>query len=289
MSNGQLKIENEKLKTDGSARLVSVSAQCEQIDPMTVLRYALGQERFYWEDKRGGITYVGFGVAADLQAWGTERFAAIQTQVSALFENAIIQPQTPAFAEPHLFGGFAFSPDFTPDNTWSIYHPAQFILPHYQLAIRTNSDGTKSTWLTLNARIDQDEANDEFLEKEVDQIGTQLQDSLAIMLARLQALGAATDPMMHPAINNVDYPMDFETWQAMIHAAIEAFQADHLDKVVLSRVAEIRFAQNINVDKALSFLGQTYPDCYRFLFEPRPHHAFFGASPEMLVGPAATR
>jgi len=248
-----------------------------------VLRYALGQERFYWEDKRGGITYVGFGVAADLQAWGTERFAAIQTQVSALFENAIIQPQTPAFAEPHLFGGFAFSPDFTPDNTWSIYHPAQFILPHYQLAIRTNSDGTKSTWLTLNARIDQDEANDEFLEKGVEQIGTQLQDSLSIMLARLQALGAATDSMMHPAINNVDYPMDFETWQAMIHAAIVQFDAEKLDKVVLSRVAEIRFAQNINVDKALSFLGQTYPDCYRFLFEPRPHHAFFGASPEMLV------
>lgn len=275
---------NESTKTT-TTRLISVSTPCEQIDPMAVLRHTLGQERFYWDDNRSGITYVGFGIAVDLQAWGIDRFTNIKTQVQTLFENARIQPDIPDFAEPQLFGGFSFSADFTPDNTWSIYHPAQFILPHYQLAIRTNSDGSQSTWLTLNTlfeNLDETQLGKE-LEKELEQIGTQLQDPLATMLARLQSLETSGDPVPHPPINQLEYPMDYETWEAMLNAAIEQFHAGHLDKVVLSRVAEIRFSQTVNVDKALTFLNDQYPNCYRFLFEPRAHHAFFGASPEMLV------
>ena len=283
MTNKQRKLETEKIKMSGT-RLISVSAKCKQIDPALVLHSVLGQERFYWEDKRCGITYVGFGIAADLQAWGVDRFSSIKTQVQALFENAHIHPDTPTFAEPQLFGGFSFSADFTPDNTWSIYHPAQFILPHYQLAIFTDSDGSQSTWLTLNTLFENDDQlADEELDKAVEQIGTQLQDPLVAMQARLQALGAAADPMLHPPITNVEYPMDFETWETMLNAGIDQFHAGNLDKVVLSRVAEIRFSQNVNVDKALAYLGQQYPNCYRFLFEPRAYHAFFGASPEMLV------
>jgi menaquinone-specific isochorismate synthase len=56
-----------------------------------------------------------------------------------------------------------------------------------------------------------------------------------------------------------------------------------LQKVVLSRVAEIRFTHKVNVDAALDYLSDQYADCYRFLFEPRPHHAFFGATPELLA------
>jgi menaquinone-specific isochorismate synthase len=57
-----------------------------------------------------------------------------------------------------------------------------------------------------------------------------------------------------------------------------------LNKVVLSRVCEIRYAQKVDVDGALAYLNTAYPDCYRFLFEPRPFHAFYGASPELIVG-----
>jgi menaquinone-specific isochorismate synthase len=37
------------------------------------------------------------------------------------------------------------------------------------------------------------------------------------------------------------------------------------------------------VDGALAYLNEQYNDCYRFLFEPRPFHAFFGATPELLA------
>ena len=53
---------------------------------------------------------------------------------------------------PRLFGGFAFRSDFTPDNTWSIYAPAFFVLPHYQLVSRSGQ-----MWLTINTQIPLDE------------------------------------------------------------------------------------------------------------------------------------
>jgi isochorismate synthase len=34
---------------------------------------------------------------------------------------------------------------------------------------------------------------------------------------------------------------------------------------------------------ALTYLQRRYAECYTFLFEPQPHHAFFGATPELLI------
>jgi menaquinone-specific isochorismate synthase len=37
------------------------------------------------------------------------------------------------------------------------------------------------------------------------------------------------------------------------------------------------------VTDVLNQLRRNYPDCYRFLFEPVPGHAFYGATPELLA------
>jgi menaquinone-specific isochorismate synthase len=81
----------------------------------------------------------------------------------------------------------------------------------------------------------------------------------------------------------LNYPMSYDAWQSMIGQAIARIDSGALQKVVLSRVAEIRFDTNANVDAALDSLAMHYADCYRFLFEPRPQHAFFGATPELLA------
>jgi isochorismate synthase len=56
-----------------------------------------------------------------------------------------------------------------------------------------------------------------------------------------------------------------------------------LTKVVLARACEVAFAQPVDVADTLEHLGQYYPECYRFLFEPRARHAVFGATPELLA------
>jgi menaquinone-specific isochorismate synthase len=77
--------------------------------------------------------------------------------------------------------------------------------------------------------------------------------------------------------------MSYETWREMIESATQAMRTSELNKVVLSRVCELRFEERVDVDGALSYLNATHPDCHRFLFEPRPYHAFYGATPEMLA------
>ena len=260
------------LHSPPNGRLISISIPAAEVDTAVFLQQALGQERFFWADANGGVTLAGFGVAANLYAWGDGRFQQIEQQARTLFANAIIQNENAPDIGPRLFGGFSFVDDFTPDNTWSIHYPAQFILPHYQL---TKING--KAWLTLNAILPEEESPDLIL--------PELQTALA---ARLDAIVAesnqtvqATSPMPHPL--HIKLPMPYEAWDQMISHATQTMRQDMLNKVVLSRVCEIRYAKKVNVDGALAHLNAEYPDCYRFLFEPRPFHAFYGATPELLV------
>jgi menaquinone-specific isochorismate synthase len=77
--------------------------------------------------------------------------------------------------------------------------------------------------------------------------------------------------------------MPFEAWTQGIRTAQAHMDAGDLTKVVLARVAEIRFDGRVNIDAALDKLAAAYPETYRFLFEARPGHAFFGATPELLA------
>ena len=288
---GDILIDDDILATTTSqfesVRLVSVSCACPGLDPMVVFGHGLGQARAYWADSQTGITYVGLGIAADLQGWGTERFRSMSEQVTALFDGAIFDralfdgtddavghDALPAFAEPQLFGGFSFSSDFTPDNTWSIYQPAHFVLPHYQLATKVEASGEVAAWLTLNTLVDGDE--------DAAAIVAPLKEALNEQIAYMRGAGLGRGGE-RPPLKSINYPMSYEQWGKMLGCAFDEFTAKRLEKVVLSRVCEIRFDEHVDVDGALAFLNSHYPDCTRFVFEPRAHHAFFGATPETLV------
>jgi len=248
---------------------------------MDFLAQARGSERFFWEDVRDGIVFAGFGTAVNLYAWGETRFQSIQEQAKMLFADAVLLNQTSPLAAPRLFGGFAFRDDFTPDNTWAVFHPAHFSLPHYQLV----QVGDES-WLTINAFIPKAENPAESLPV--------LQEALAARYATLkkeretgQSEQKENQPsprhLVTPLPVQVNYPMPYETWAEKIETAVRQIRTTPLKKVVLARVCELRFRQKVDVDGALAYLYERYNDSYRFLFEPRPHHAFFGATPELLA------
>lgn len=263
-------VSNPQSPTNG--RLLSVSIPAPGVNTAVFLQQALGQERFFWSAANDGPTLAGFGIAANLFAWGKDRFEQIQQQAHDLFADAVIHDANQSLAGPRLFGGFAFSDDFTPDNTWSIHYPAQFILPHYQLAQQNGE-----SWLTLNAIQPEDESPKNLLPE----LQTALQDRLALLQTQSSA---SPRHLVTLSPLHINYPMSYEDWQKMIRQATETMRHGPLNKVVLSRVCEIRYAQKVDVDGALVYLNATYPDCYRFLFEPRPFHAFYGATPELIVG-----
>lgn len=258
---------NNSVEHQIESRLISVSHVYSTLSPQIFLRHARGLERFYWADRNNQKVMAGFGIAVELMAWGENRFEDIQTQAQELFHHAMIVSNAGEVG-PRLFGGFAFRDDFVPDNTWAVFPPANFILPHYQLT----QIGDRM-WLTINAILS--EGDDE------DDARQSLQDALD---ARYEAL-CATDL----ALNNnnpstsINYPMPYKVWEKKIVDATQLIHTSELEKVVLSRVCEIQFKNPIEVENALNYLDRHYADCYRFLFEPRAHHAFFGATPELLA------
>lgn len=251
-------------------RLLSCSLPCDGIDFDRFLETADGQARFYWENRDEQIAFAGAGVAVELMAWGPERFDKIATDARELFDGAFVEQEDNPLTSPRLFGGFSFRHDFMLDNTWSIYTPAFFVLPHYQLL---SKDG--AAWLTINAQVPLDESPRRLI--------PDLRAALRQKIAQLKALEPRMDASEENALQSIDYPMSYPVWEAMIEDATQGIHAGALQKVVLARAAELRFREPVKLLPILRHLAAHYANCYRFLFEPRPRYAFYGASPELLA------
>lgn len=250
-------------------RLLSCSLPCPSIRTQDFLAAHDGGARFAWASADGSLELAGAGSAAEFFAWGNARFDTLNRAARALFADAMQADNMPPLAGPRLFGGFAFRHDFTPDNTWSIYTPAWFVLPHYQLA-RAQDE----TWLTINAQIPQDEAPTAMMKA--------LEAALRTKINQLRDDRPGRDQQQSRLLD-IDYPMSLAAWTRMIEQARASIHAGELNKVVLSRAAELRFNGAVQLLPILRHLANHYGDCYRFLFEPRPRYAFYGASPELLA------
>lgn len=251
-------------------RLLSCSLPCSGLSFAAFLAAADGQARFYWESPGGSLAFAGMGAAVELTAWGEERYRKIAASARELFADAHLEGAADTLAGPRLFGGFAFRGDFTPDNTWSIYTPAFFVLPHYQLM-----RGGGQTWLTINTQIPPDESPQGLI--------PELKAALRKKIAQLRSADTTAPSERQSELLSINYPMSYAMWQRMIAAATDGIRARDLNKVVLARAAELRFARHVQLLPILQHLAAHYAECYRFLFEPRPRFAFYGASPELLA------
>ena len=251
-------------------RLLSCSLPGDGIDFERFLAAAEGQARVYWENCDEQIAFAGAGVAVELMAWGPDRFAKILAYARELFDGAYVDEEDNPLTAPRLFGGFSFRHDFMLDNTWSIYTPAFFALPHYQLARNGGA-----TWLTINTQIPHNESPATVI--------PDLRAALEQKIAQLKAGERHLDAGEENALQSIDYPMSYPVWEAMIEEATRCICAGALRKVVLARAAELRFREHVKLLPILRHLAAQYANCYRFLFEPRPRYAFYGASPELLA------
>jgi len=266
-------------RLEQQGRLVSDVMVAPGVTADCFLRYAAGRPRFLWHDGRNGVTFAGMGTAVDLMAWGETRFRGIERQARELFSNAVALHTEDPLAAPRLFGGFAFREDFVPDFAWHGFNPAHFILPHFQLVHHDSQ-----SWLTINALAPADEDPAE--------TAPQLREALGLCYRELCGWAERGDtPAAAPVQPEaaISYPMSYPIWAEMITRAQAQFRTTPLDKVVLARVCEVRRPQAVDLTGALAYLQQTYPDCYTFLFEPQPQHAFFGATPELLAATSGTR
>ncbi len=248
---------------------LSYSVPWPQTSLLDFLQCGANAPRIYWETGKNTPSLAGFGVAAMLTARDDNRFEAIQQQAAALFSRIVrLNADAPAVAGPRLFGGFAFNPQPPTDELWSAFPAARFILPQYQLTRFDNQ-----TWLTINHCAGSEAERDaivQHLPQEISQLHAAL----------LAGQPAAATPAQPQTAGNVMPP---ETWHQLVAEAVRRIRGGQLDKVVLARARRLSFAAPTDPTTALARLAERYPDTYRFLMEPVPGHAFFGATPELLA------
>lgn len=251
--------------TRRAARLMSASVRTGWVDPLHFLRVLSDGPRIYWRNGSDGPAYAGAGAATTLSASGPSRFASIRQELCALFEHASLAPDVPSEAQPRIFGGFSYYPD-TVNGIWAKFSPSLFIMPHIQLMVRGDE-----TWVTVSivTERDPDSAHD-LIAAQLDRV-----------MARLSEQPPA-HPEAQPALD-FKYLTQAEEWKRMVEEATQRIQRGELEKVVLARAAEAHSEGTIDPIAALAQLDQRYPETKRFLIEPVPGHAFFGATPELLA------
>ncbi len=265
------------VRQDEPASLVSYTIPWPDVSLIEFLRQAANAPRVYWESQKAAISFAGCGITAKLTAHGPDRFQTIRQAAHKLFNNTILlNKDGPHSLGPRLFGGFSFRKNYEPNGLWRVFPAACFILPRYQL---THFNGRM--WLTINHRLgpEDDPMGIEYLlREEVDKF-----QQTAATPTSGNDLAAAATPNQRKSQPEISDLMEPATWRQLVSEATQRIRQGELDKVVLARARQMRSPNPIDPATILTRLQTNYPNCYRFLFEPVPGHAFYGATPELLA------
>ncbi|WP_115865558.1 isochorismate synthase [Halorussus litoreus] len=238
--------------------LVSRACELPDCDPRGFLA-GRDAPRTYWTSPYGP-EFAGGGTAARVTADGDDRFAAVREAADELFAG--LDYSGPDEARPRLFGGFSFHADHEAAPPWLGFGGAEFVLPRTQLT-RANGE----TWLTVSAR----DAAPDAVEQEL----AEVRDTLANT--------PESQPSDPPGVVKTTPTTTREEWAEQVRAAVERVDAGELRKVTLAQALAVELAADVSIPDVLRNLGESYPDCFRFLFEPTTEAAFFGATPERLA------
>ena len=257
--------------TGRTRRLVSVGRPCPPWFPSQLSSFSSFEGQVFFSEPSGSRQILGLGIAHLLESRSSARFTDIERGCLRLFADALIEGPGRG---PQLVGGFAFTPQYLSDHVWQDFLPACFILPHFQL----EKEGD-SSFLRINVWAESGE------------------DAAQVQEACIQALDLFTEsyPLDHMGHcegagtsakvdqdSLVSEPVTRSDWVESVNKALALIRARTVNKVVLSRIREVRCPQGFSMTSALQTLLARYADCFTFLFRPGKDTAFLGASPELL-------
>jgi menaquinone-specific isochorismate synthase len=223
----------------------------------------LERPQFTWVD--GDTLVAGGGAAATITADGPGRFDAVREQAADVFERIEAPATLPESARPRLYGGVSFTDSHTAatSDTWAGFPGASFVLPAVQFTVTP-----ETTWLTSTA------------------LGPSATATAAGRLERWERRIRALPKLEatgQPGIVELRYTPQRDHWREQVGAALERIHENTLEKVVLAQSLRATLERPAVPGDLLERLGESYPDCYRFLFAPAGGGTFFGATPERLV------
>lgn len=215
------------------------------LDPLAWLASQAMPQKVYWSDRDGREACAGAGIA-DLVRYGSLDDAATGRMALELPDGM------------RYYGGFTFAPGESPE--WREFGAGWFVLPRFEVMRR----GYQFSF-ACNVRND----------------GKDGDAAVASAMALAPQFTRAGLEEIPAPLSRRDYPSR-EAWMAGVEAALEAIRSETLEKVVLARRSELRFATPVNATILLMRLLQHTHRAYGFLFQPQTDMAFIGASPERL-------
>lgn len=231
-------------------------------NPIKFLRFGAGMPRFYFQSTQSSQSMAGLGIAAQMDAEGHDRFFYLRQHLKTLKKRILTLPASGETPSPSLFCGASFFPT----SEWRAFPAAALVLPRYTLS---QVDG--KTFFTIHLPLLEGETSAEAIRRaqyEAEEF--------------LLALESVIFPPIHP-VEITWQEGDFAAWQRALNEAMQRIALGDLRKIVLARTRHGIAAHPLDLAIVLERLGESCPTCFRFLFEFRPGHAFFGATPERLV------
>ncbi len=254
---------------------MSISIECERLDPLAVLEsiYEPGELHFYAERPAGDLAVAGAEAVVSRSCAGPERFARIGAFVrETLAHTVAVGAVQPPFGGPLFFATFAFADEAEPEAP---FPAARVFVPRWQVA--RSAERSVAVANTLIA-------------PDVDVVAT------AQKIWRAHAKFGAFD-YTAPTFTGVlegeiadecEVGAD-DRYAANVARGVAAIRAGRYRKIVLARARDLRATTRFHPLRALNELRQRYGDCYAFSVGNGAGASFIGASPERLLSVADGR
>ncbi|NBC19318.1 MAG: isochorismate synthase [Bacteroidetes bacterium] len=237
----------------GVPHLVRVAVPVEAVDPLHWLATIPASAKTYWSGRDTSWEMAGIGVAD----------ACVGAPGAGLDElRPMLLPRLEAAAPGvRYYGGARFDAGADVEAPWVAFGAFRFVVPRLELV-----RGPDHTRLICNLALPRD------------------QDQRRRLTTALRALPwspADGEASLAAPVRRVDRP-DWPAWSRMIRWALEAFDQDTLDKVVLAREADFTMEAALPPVTLLQKLRAATSECFHFLMQPTDGTAFLGATPERL-------
>lgn len=212
--------------------------------------------KLYWADRTRKQKAAGVGVAFEMN----ERIA---DSIIPFFDriNSSLQGSHPGI---RYFGGIRFDPSLPASEKWEIFNALRFWVPRFEL-----SEENGQTVFAINFMVPQNgqmENEKALLDKEIDQI--RFGDTREV-------------PGNIRVIEKFDIPV-FRNWEENVHASLEMFRRDELQKIVLARESCLTLSRRLSPVSLMKKIAAQNGGAYNFLFQFADEIAFLGITPEQL-------
>lgn len=248
-------------------------------------------DSFFWQEPSRGISLLGLGRIATIEAQGPERFQHASGRSSELFDacelvsltdSGEIDRSTPStdWRGPLLVGGFGFyEKETAPESEWRALGSGRLLLPELSVACRGDE-----AWVTRTCAV----RSDDTVAGLLDALGFELYATRTHSKYELDAklvhcdLGPSLGESARGPEIRVQADRTHGRYLAQVEAALEAIEAGKFEKVVLARSLTVAADEDFDLPVFLRSLREVYPACATVAIR-EGEHLFVSATPERLV------